>query len=113
MKKIISLGRTTFLATVCAICSAGAAETLTIPSAAATPEWPKPPAPSLPANAGSVHSKDLELVHSPNALGDFVLRVDGKDFAIGQNRPLIGYLNAGELHWFETASTTDKWAASR
>jgi hypothetical protein len=55
-----------------------------------------------------VRSRDLELAHSPDALGSFVVRVSGKDFAIGQNHPLIGYVNGAGLRWFDLFAATGK-----
>ena len=72
-----------------------------VPPDTELPAWPKPTTPDLPANAPSVRSRDLELVHSPDALGGFVVRVAGVPVAIGQNRPLLGYLADGQLHWLD------------
>lgn len=79
-----------------------------IPSDATTPQWPKPFTASLPPHAASVRSKDLELIHSGDMLGGFVVRVSGRDFAIGQNQPLIGYVIEGKLRWFELSGAKEK-----
>ena len=76
-----------------------------VPADATLPAWPKPTPPVIPAHAPSVRSKDLEVVQDPDTFGGFVVRVSGKDFAIGQNHPLIGYLDhRGQLRWFEIAT---------
>jgi len=55
-----------------------------------------------------VRSRDLELVHAPDTLGAFVVRVAGKEFAIGQNHPLIGYVTDGTLRWFDLSSAAER-----
>ena len=85
-----------------------AAELLPLPRGASVPEWPKPLAPKLPPNSARLRSQDLELVHSPDELGGFDVRIAGKDFAMGQNRPLIGYLDAGNLVWFNLSEAPEK-----
>src|SRR5690349_18191054 len=87
---------------------AAIAEPVPIPSGATTPQWPKPLIVSLASGSASVRSKDLEVVHSADTLGDFVVRVSGRDFAIGQNQPVFGYLIEGKLRWFELSGAKDK-----
>ena len=96
------------LAAWSALSSPGFAEPTPIPASATTPEWPKPTAPVLTPNFLSVRSQDIELIHSPDEPGCFLVRVAGKAFAIGQNRPLIGYLDEGTLRWFDVAAADDK-----
>jgi hypothetical protein len=81
---------------------------VSIPPEATTPQWPKPSAPSLSPSPVSVRSQDLELIHSSDSLGGFVVRISGKDFAIGQSRPMIGYVINDHLRWFELSTATDK-----
>lgn len=76
---------------------------LPVPAMAALPTWPKPMAPALPGNAPAVHCGDLDVVHAPDAFGGFVVRVAGQLVAIGQDRPMIGYVVGGELRWFDLA----------
>ncbi|HTL58929.1 MAG TPA: hypothetical protein VL361_24795 [Candidatus Limnocylindrales bacterium] len=91
-----------------ALCSLASAEPLSIPSGATTPQWSKPFAPVAAPNLVSVRSQELELIHAANELGCFLVRVAGKDYAIGQNRPFIAYLTDGTLRWFEVAAAADK-----
>ncbi|MCC6360669.1 MAG: DUF87 domain-containing protein [Phycisphaerales bacterium] len=65
------------------------------------PDWPVPTPPTLDEKALSLQSGDLELVHARDQIGAFALRVAGQSMAAGHNRPLIGYLHAGELRWLE------------
>ncbi len=85
-----------------------------LPDGAALPKRPPPTAPDL-AQGGpfSVRAKDLELVHSWNAFGAFVIRVAGKPAAIGQNRPMIGYMAGGELRWLDLANAGQKKVSVR
>jgi len=78
-----------------------------IPPEATTPQWPKPSAASLSSNSASVRSKDLELVHSSDTFGGFVVRITGQDFAIGQSQPMIGYIINDNLRWFELSTATN------
>jgi hypothetical protein len=79
-----------------------------IPPGVTLPQWPKP----LPAAPGHsslvVRSKDLELEHSNAGLGNLVVRVAGRPFAISQNRPLFGYLVDGAIHWLDLGSETNR-----
>lgn len=70
------------------------------------PAWPTPTPPVLKENALTVQSGELELVHAPNQLGGFILRVAGQAMATGHNHPLIGYTHSGEVHWLDLATNT-------
>lgn len=72
-----------------------------VPADASLPAWPKFAAPQLPNGALSVHSRDLELRHSRGVLGEFTVQVAGAPFAIGQSRPMLGYLADGQLRWLD------------
>lgn len=72
-----------------------------VPANAELPAWPKPTVPKLPPDAPSVRSKDLELVHSRDTLGGFVVRVAGTPVAIGQSQPVLGYVSGENLRWLE------------
>ena len=72
------------------------------------PQWPRIIGPNSDRNTLSIRSKDLELAHSPECLGSFVVRITGKPFALGQSHPLLGYLVNGELHWFDLCSATNR-----
>jgi hypothetical protein len=63
-------------------------------------EW-SPPAPlSLGNDALYLQSGALKLAHDPGSFGAFELQVGGKQMAIGQNRPLIGFLQGDSVRWF-------------
>lgn len=66
-------------------------------------QWPAPTPQTLAPGSPSVHSKELELVHSRDRLGGFVVRVAGEPMAIGQDRPQIGFVSGGELRWLDLA----------
>jgi hypothetical protein len=85
-----------------------AGESTPVPDGAVLPHWPKPQLVSLPSDALSIRSRDLELTHAPDGLGKFVVRVGGQVIAIGQNRPLVGYVKAGELRWFGPTEVTNR-----
>jgi len=44
------------------------------------------------------------MVHSRDALGGFEIRVGGKPMAIGHNRPMLGYVMAGQMRWLDLAA---------
>jgi len=71
------------------------------------PAWPKPEAPRLGAGALEVRSADLCLRHG-KGWGEFALSVDGREMAIGWNRPLLGYEDGGATRWVDVraAGTT-------
>jgi hypothetical protein len=79
-----------------------------LPANAAAPAWPKPTPVPLKNSALTIHSKELELVHSPDTLGGFIVRVGGQPMAIGQNRPMIGYVAGGSLHWLDLAQAANR-----
>lgn len=63
------------------------------------PQWPTPTAPQLDAPSNGVQSGDLSLIHDKKKLGSFRIQVAKKDMAVGFNRPLIGYMQAGQQRW--------------
>lgn len=65
------------------------------------PAWPRPGRPEPDAHALTVQSGDLQLAHDGKTPGGFVLRVAGKEMAVGLTRSLIGYLHGGEARWVE------------
>lgn len=75
-----------------------------LPDSAVLPQWPKPAPLALAADALVVRSQNLELVQAPGVFGGFVLRVSGKPMAVGQMRPLAGYIANGELKWLDLAA---------
>lgn len=64
-----------------------------------SPAWPTPTVPALGADAVTLTSGTLELVHGRGGLGEFELRVGGRRFACGHNRGLIGYVRDGQARW--------------
>src|SRR5258705_283482 len=80
---------------------------LALPANAILPAWPKPALVQL-KGALSIHSKDLELVHSTGTFGGFIVRVGGKPMAIGHNRPLIGYVAEESLRWLDLAQAANR-----
>jgi hypothetical protein len=72
----------------------------------AAPMWHTPTAVPLPDIPPSITAGDISLVHSPGALGGFVIRVAGKRMAIGQNHPSLAYVINGELRWLDLAAET-------
>ncbi len=68
----------------------------------AEPDWPQPVTPAY-QNPYSLLSGDLELTQDRAAFGGFALRVAGEPMAMGQTRPLIGYLQGGKTRWLNLA----------
>jgi hypothetical protein len=75
-----------------------------VPNTAALPNWPKPTTPDLTSRAPMIRSQELELVHSREALGAFVVRVGGRPFAVGLSRPLVAYVQGDDLRWLDVAA---------
>jgi len=65
-----------------------------------TPDWPTPAPPALGAASPRLRSGNLELIHG-DRLGDFEIRINDSTFAIGPNRPLLGYLTATGVRWWK------------
>jgi hypothetical protein len=87
--------------------------TVPLPSDAALPQWPKPAQPDPGTSPLAVRSKDLELLHSRETLGGFIIRVAGQPIATGLTRPLLGYLNGGQLRWLNLAEAAGKKCDAR
>lgn len=71
------------------------------------PKWPVPSAPSIGTNALAVRSGDIELQHGRQALGQFVVHVDGHMMCTGNTNGLIGYLVGNTAKWFEFGPGTN------
>src|SRR4029450_9128463 len=84
-----------------------------LPADSTLPTWSKPFLVQPNAGDPSIRSKDLELIHSPDSLGGFIVRVAGKPMAIGQNRPMIGYAAGGNLRWLDLANAGSRKLAVR
>ena len=65
------------------------------------PAWPKPAVPALDARALSLTAGELTLRHAPDRLGAFTLDAGGQPVAVGQTRPLIGYLQGDAPRWLD------------
>jgi len=66
------------------------------------PEWPKPAMPDLTA-AVRTSSGSLILRQAAGQLGGFAVEASGRQMAVGNNRPLIGYAHSGQLRWLDVA----------
>jgi len=66
------------------------------------PQWPRPVAPDL-TGALTLSSGDLALRQAAGQLGGFIVDVSGRRVAVGNNRPLIGYTQDGQLRWLNVA----------
>jgi len=64
------------------------------------PVWPKPEPFTARANALTIQSGSLKLIHNRTALGSFALQVGGQTMATGNAQGLIGYLYEGKVRWF-------------
>lgn len=64
------------------------------------PNWPRPAAPELGADAVTIESGDLKVVHNRTQHGGFVVEVAGQQMAVGHTSALIGYLREGKPRWF-------------
>jgi hypothetical protein len=64
------------------------------------PVWPRPNAPTFGADALSVSSGDLSLVHARDRWGAFELRVNDHRMAVGYDQSLVGYAVGAEQRWF-------------
>jgi hypothetical protein len=88
--------------------AAGSNPVIPIPAGSTLPTWPKPVMVQLSSGAPAIRSKDLELIHSPDSLGGFIVRVAGKPMAIGQTRPMIGFVTNANLQWFDLANAANR-----
>ena len=70
-----------------------------IPAGAVVPPWPKPATRGVSAQALRVHSRDLEVIHSPAVPGALEVRVAGELMALGQSSPMIGYVAGNGIRW--------------
>jgi hypothetical protein len=106
MKVFLSL-----LASALAIVVASAASSnlpVPVPTEDEVPKWPKPTAVTLGPGSPTITCKDITMVHSTNSLGGFEIRVADKPMAIGQNRPMIGYVKDGHLRWLDLAQAPSR-----
>lgn len=71
----------------------------------ADPSWPTPVAPKRGPEEVWVRSGEVELSHHREQVGGFVIRVGGVPMAVGQTRPLVGYVVEREARWFSFGET--------
>ena len=77
--------------------STGASQELLV---APPSEWSAPAPLKLGLDALYLQSGALKLGHEKGTFGTFELQVRGKRMAIGQSRPLVGYLQGDLVRWF-------------
>jgi hypothetical protein len=65
----------------------------------AAPAWPKPDVPELGADAVTLESGDLKLIHGRHGVGDFEIQVAGRLMACGNRHAMIGYLAGEHARW--------------
>lgn len=68
------------------------------------PPWPRPQPPEVGADALSVRSGDLELLHGRDSLGTFRVSIGDRPMAVGNPAARIGYAWGGELRWVSPAT---------
>jgi hypothetical protein len=62
-----------------------------------------------------VRSGPIELSHTRNQFGSFVVNLAGEQMAVGWSHPLVGYLQTGKARWFslaERGSSVSKMSGS-
>ncbi|HEY0074099.1 MAG TPA: hypothetical protein VGB77_08365, partial [Abditibacteriaceae bacterium] len=64
------------------------------------PQWPRPDAPNFQGEAVVLKSGNLTL-KTNYRFGQFALDLNGKNLAIGFNRPQIGYIIADKVRWID------------
>ena len=93
---------------LCATPLRNGAQDTPVPAGTAVPQWPKAFPAQLPTDGPSVHSRELQLIHSRDPEGGFGIRVAGKPMAIGLRLPYIAYSNHGQLIWLDLAQAANK-----
>jgi hypothetical protein len=83
-------------------------EAMPVPVGAALPAWPRPHTGPIAGEALSLRSQELEILHSATGLGVFVVCVAGRPLAVGQDHPMVGYVTAGELRWFDLSGGAER-----
>ncbi|MEW6156976.1 MAG: hypothetical protein AB1813_06050 [Verrucomicrobiota bacterium] len=68
------------------------------------PAWPKPIAPQITANALSLTTGDLKLLHNRDRLGSFALEISRERMASGNTSGLIGYVIGTQPRWLQLAN---------
>jgi hypothetical protein len=75
--------------------------------------WLPPASLSLGNDALYLQSGALNLAHDPGSFGAFELQVGGKRMAVGQSRPLVGYLLGDLVRWFTVNDASGKKVVTR
>lgn len=75
------------------------------------PQWPPPTRPDLRTGSMVVESGGLKLTGGPG-IGSYLLSVNGREMAIGCNRPQIGYALDGQVCWLDLAKARTTVAGS-
>lgn len=76
-------------------------QALAIPSGAPLPRWPRVAAFDAGPGLASSRSGDLEIVQAKSPLAGFLVRVGGKNVAVGSPPQTIGYLHDGQVQWLQ------------
>ncbi|MCL5098522.1 MAG: hypothetical protein M1608_13530, partial [Candidatus Omnitrophica bacterium] len=74
------------------------------------PSWPKPEPPHADADALSLTSGALKLIHNRDGLGSFVVEVAGRRMAAGNSKSLVGYVRDRQVRWFALSDHQTKSA---
>lgn len=77
-----------------------------------SPTWPTPKQPTIGTDALAVTSGELTLTHDRSALGAFEVKVAGKPIAVGNTKPLAGYLTGNALHWLDYSSNVTQFSVA-
>ena len=85
--------------------SAGASQEVAV---VPPPEWTATVPLRVGHDARSLQSGTLTLSHDPENFRAFELLVRGKRMAIGQSRPLVGYLQGDLVRWFAVHDASGK-----
>ena len=69
------------------------------------PAWPRPTVPRVDAKGPMIQNGQLTLRQNPDELGGFIISVNGRPFATGHNRPMIGYNSpeGSSVRWIDVA----------
>ncbi|HLH56106.1 MAG TPA: hypothetical protein VKY92_21070, partial [Verrucomicrobiae bacterium] len=77
-----------------------------VPAAAKVPQWPGVAPFSADSHNPSIRSGDVELVHSAEPLGGFLVKVSGHSMAVGSAPVLVGYVHEGRMRWMDCSTNS-------
>lgn len=66
------------------------------------PVWPQPGTAVL--GAKRLNSGSLTFIQGAQSIGSFELQINGRRVAVGNDRPLIGYISQGAQRWMEATN---------